>query len=139
MSNFHRRDFLTGATALAAGMAAAQLGAGTVEAGDSSFMNNVPDPLLAEKELPTFQLELERRQFLFRQERIGNVVHEARVARFNRPGPELRCRHAGRQGSGPRQKVSAMEVRHGISALERDLGVKPVTPPTKQGMCPGGQ
>jgi oxalate decarboxylase len=60
MSNFGRRDFLTGAAAMAAGMAAAQVGAGRVEAGDPSFMNNVPDPLLAGRELPTFKFELER-------------------------------------------------------------------------------
>ncbi|QEH38888.1 Oxalate decarboxylase OxdD [Aquisphaera giovannonii] len=51
-----RRDFL------AAGMAAAALAATTrsAEAGDSSFMNNVPDPLLAGHELPTFKFELEK-------------------------------------------------------------------------------
>jgi oxalate decarboxylase len=60
MSDFHRREFLTGAAAIAAGATAALVGAGRVEAGDPSFMNNVPDPLLSEKELPTFKFALEK-------------------------------------------------------------------------------
>jgi oxalate decarboxylase len=60
MSNFHRRDFLAGAAAIAAGITAAQVGTGLVEAGDASFMNNVPDPVLAGKELPTFKFALEK-------------------------------------------------------------------------------
>jgi hypothetical protein len=30
------------------------------EAGDPSFMNNVPDPILSRKELPNFKYELEK-------------------------------------------------------------------------------
>src|SRR5262249_39685889 len=60
MLNFHRRDFLTGATAFAAGVTAALAGTRRAEAGDPSFMNNVPDPLLAGKELPTFKFALEK-------------------------------------------------------------------------------
>ncbi len=60
MSNLHRRDFLAGAAAIAAGVTAAQVGTGLVEAGDASFMNNVPDPLLSGKELPTFKFALEK-------------------------------------------------------------------------------
>lgn len=56
MSSIERRDFLTGAAALAAALGAA----GRVEAGDPSFANNVPDPLLAGKELPTFKFALEK-------------------------------------------------------------------------------
>jgi oxalate decarboxylase len=58
MSDLERRDFL----AAAAGFAAAALltGARPAEAGDPSFMNNVPDPLLAGKELPTFKFALEK-------------------------------------------------------------------------------
>src|SRR5579871_3695395 len=58
MSDPERRDFL----AAAAGFAAAALltGARSAEAGDPSFMNNVPDPLLADKELPTFKFALEK-------------------------------------------------------------------------------
>ena len=59
MSNFHRRDFLTGAAAIAAGMTAGLVGTRRVEAGNPSFMNNVPDPLLSGKELPTFKFALE--------------------------------------------------------------------------------
>ena len=60
MSNFQRRDFLTGAAAFAAATAATLVGTERSEAGDPSFMNNVPDPLLADKELPTFKFALEK-------------------------------------------------------------------------------
>ena len=60
MSNFHRREFLTGTAAFAAGVTAALTGTGLARAGDPSFMNNVPDPLLAGKELPTFKFALEK-------------------------------------------------------------------------------
>ena len=62
MSNFQRRDFLTGAAAFAAAVTAALVGTRRAEAGDPSFMNNVPDPLLAGKELPTFKFALEKSQ-----------------------------------------------------------------------------
>jgi oxalate decarboxylase len=54
MSDLHRRDFLAGTAALAAGVTAAK----TAQAGDPSFMNNAPDPLLAGRELPTFKFAL---------------------------------------------------------------------------------
>jgi oxalate decarboxylase len=56
-----RRDFLAGMTALAG---AAGLFASTerAAAGDTSFMNNVPDPLLAEDSLPEFTFALEKSQ-----------------------------------------------------------------------------
>ena len=60
MSNFDRRDFLTGAAAFAAATTATLAGTRRAEAGDPSFMNNVPDPLLAGKELPTFKFALEK-------------------------------------------------------------------------------
>src|SRR5271170_1624476 len=55
MSHIERRNFLTGAAGLAAMLTASQ-----AECGDTSFMNNVPDPLLADKELPTFKFALEK-------------------------------------------------------------------------------
>src|SRR6202521_241603 len=60
MSNLQRREFMTGAAAFAAGVTAALTRTPRVEAGDPSFMNNVPDPLLAGKELPTFKFALEK-------------------------------------------------------------------------------
>ena len=60
MSDPHRREFLTataGITTLAM-LSATQQAA----AGDPSFMNNVPDPALADKELPTFKFALEKSQ-----------------------------------------------------------------------------
>src|SRR5438270_10564093 len=60
MSNFHRRDFLSAAAATAAGVTATLVGTRRVEAGDPSFMNNVPDPLVSGKELPTFKFALEK-------------------------------------------------------------------------------
>src|SRR5438105_6456767 len=60
MSEFQRRDFLKGAAAFAAGVTAALSRSSRVEAGDPSFMNNVPDPLVSGKELPTFKFALEK-------------------------------------------------------------------------------
>ena len=60
MSDLHRRDFLAGTAAFAAGVTAALAGTRRVDAGDPSFMNNVPDPLLSGKELPTFKFALEK-------------------------------------------------------------------------------
>src|ERR1700730_1713014 len=59
MTDFDRREFLAGA-ALAAMATAAFLGTRKVEAGDPSFMNNVPDPLLTGEKLPTFKFALEK-------------------------------------------------------------------------------
>ena len=57
MSDIHRRDVLVGA----AGIAAAALAASKpAEAGDPSFMNNVPDPTLSGDELPTFKFALDK-------------------------------------------------------------------------------
>lgn len=58
MSDPHRREFLT-ATAGIAAMATLS-GSRQAAAGDPSFMNNVPDPALADKELPTFKFALEK-------------------------------------------------------------------------------
>jgi oxalate decarboxylase len=60
MSQFQRREFVTGAAALGAAMAASLGATRRAEGGDPSFMNNVPDPLLSGKELPTFKFELEK-------------------------------------------------------------------------------
>src|SRR5438105_121157 len=60
MSEFQRRDFLKGTAAFAAGITAALTATSRVKAGDPSFMNNVPDPLVSGKELPTFKFALEK-------------------------------------------------------------------------------
>ena len=60
MSEFRRRDFLKGTAAFAAGVTAALTAGRRAEAGDPSFMNNVPDPLLSGKQLPTFKFALEK-------------------------------------------------------------------------------
>ncbi len=60
MSEFQRRDFLTGAAAFAAGVTAALTATRRAEAGNPSFMNNVPNPLLSGKELPNFKFALEK-------------------------------------------------------------------------------
>ena len=59
MSDFQRRDFLAAAAAFAAGTTATMIGNKKVEAGDPSFMNNVPDPVLSGDELPTLKFALE--------------------------------------------------------------------------------
>src|SRR5437879_8200923 len=58
VSEVNRRAFLAGTAGLAA--AAGLIAPITVEAGDPSFMNNVPDPLLSGKGLPTFKFALEK-------------------------------------------------------------------------------
>src|SRR5213080_1899319 len=58
MSDPHRREFLTAAAGIAT--LATLSGSQQAAAGDPSFMNNVPDPLLSEKELPTFKFALEK-------------------------------------------------------------------------------
>ncbi|MFN6189668.1 MAG: cupin domain-containing protein [Planctomycetia bacterium] len=75
MGSSDRRDFLTGMTALAgaAGLFAASERAA---AGDPSFMNNVPDPLLADKELPPFTFALEKSKG---RSRDGSYGKEATV------------------------------------------------------------
>jgi oxalate decarboxylase len=60
MSDIQRRDFLAGAAAFAAATTATLLANRRAEAGDPSFMNNVPDPLLGGKDLPTFKFALEK-------------------------------------------------------------------------------
>src|SRR6266567_2729420 len=70
MSKFHRRDFLTGAAAIAAGITTGFVGTPQAEAGDPSFMNNTPDPLVSGKELPTFKFALEKSEGKV----IGNSV-----------------------------------------------------------------
>jgi oxalate decarboxylase len=60
MSELQRRDFLKGTAAFAAGVTAALAATRLAEAGDPSFMNNVPDPLLSQEELPTFKFALEK-------------------------------------------------------------------------------
>jgi oxalate decarboxylase len=57
MSEVQRRDFLVGTVGLTAVSLATVKPA---EAGDLSFMNNVPEPLLSGRELPTFKFALEK-------------------------------------------------------------------------------
>lgn len=60
MSEFERRDVLKGAAAFAAGVTVALTSTRRADAGDPSFMNNVPDPLFSGKELPSFKFALEK-------------------------------------------------------------------------------
>lgn len=62
MSGFDRREFMSGAALFAAAATSAMLGRKEAAAGDSSFMNNVPDPVVSGKELPTFKFALEKTQ-----------------------------------------------------------------------------
>jgi hypothetical protein len=54
MSDVEQRDVLIGTL----GLATAALAATPAAAGDASFMNNVPDPLLSGDDLPTFKFAL---------------------------------------------------------------------------------
>jgi oxalate decarboxylase len=59
MHPLQRREFLATTAGLAALVSAALGEPRSAEAGDPSFMNNVPDPELAGDELPTFKFRLE--------------------------------------------------------------------------------
>jgi oxalate decarboxylase len=80
MSSIQRRDFLTGAAAFAAGVTAALAATRRAEAGDPSFMNNVPDPLVSGKELPTFKFALEKSKGKVMG---GSTAKEATVEQFS--------------------------------------------------------
>ena len=58
MYDVKRREVLAGTVGLASAPVAAT--ATPAAAGDPSFMNNVPDPLLSGKDLPTFKFALEK-------------------------------------------------------------------------------
>jgi len=58
MSDPQRREFLVAAAGIAS--LATLSGAQPALAGDPSFMNNVPDPVLSGKDLPTFKFALEK-------------------------------------------------------------------------------
>ncbi len=60
MPEMPRRDFIAASAGFAAATTGAILGSTSAVAGDPSFQNNVPDPLLAGDELPTFKFELEK-------------------------------------------------------------------------------
>jgi oxalate decarboxylase len=62
MPSFPRRDFMAAAAGFAAVTTASLTGPRSAEAGDTTFMNNVPDSTLAGKELPTFKYALEKSQ-----------------------------------------------------------------------------
>ncbi len=57
MSEVERRNVLIGSVGLATAALAA---ASPAQAGDLSFMNNVPDPPLSGAELPTFKFASEK-------------------------------------------------------------------------------
>lgn len=79
MDHFRRRAFLQGAATIAGATTAMLVGSEHGLAGDASFMNNTPDPLLAGKELPTFKFALEKTTGKV----IGNSFgKEATVAQF---------------------------------------------------------
>src|SRR4051812_21121517 len=79
MGTFQRREFLAGAATFAAAATASLSGARPVEAGDPSFMNNVPDPLLSGEELPNFKFALEKSKGRV----LGkNTAKEATVKQF---------------------------------------------------------
>src|SRR5438094_443068 len=77
MSDVNRRAFLAGSAGLAA--AAGMLAPTMAEAGDTSFMNNVPDPLLTGKQLPTFKFALEASKG---RESNGSSAKEATVTQL---------------------------------------------------------
>ena len=74
------------------------------------------------------QSELKGWQLLAGDQGVGDVVHEAGVSSLRPPGAGQGRGHTSRKRRGARQKLSAMEVRHGISLLEHALRCKDCTP-----------
>jgi oxalate decarboxylase len=79
MDNIQRRDFLIGTAAFAAGVTAVLTGTQQAEAGDPSFMNNVPDPLFSQEDLPNFKYALEKSKAKVMGK---NTAREVTVAEF---------------------------------------------------------
>ena len=85
MSELSRRGFIGSAAA-----AASLVGLNAAADEDFPFKNNVPDPLLSGKELPTFKFELEKSQ----GEVIGRATARKRPSsscRSPRGSPASRC------------------------------------------------
>jgi hypothetical protein len=120
MSSLQRRDFLV--RSMAFGAAAGAMGlAGRANAGDPSFMNNVPDPLLAGKELPTFKFALEKSEAKVIG---GSSAREATAIQLpiskGIAGVSMRL---GRVDNAGVNRVSAgLPRRTGHGASPRDLG-----------------
>ena len=125
MSEVSRRGFIGSAAA-----AASMLGVGAAAAGDFPFKNNVPDPLLAGKELPTFKFALEksegrghRRQLRQGGDRRATADlqgHRRRVdaARAGRDARAALARH--RRGMGLRHRGPLPHHRHRSAAALRE-------------------
>ena len=104
MSEVERRDVLIASVGLATAALAA---ASPAQAGDSSFMNNVPDPLLSGDELPTFKFALEKSEGKV----IGSSYGKEAVADFQE---HLRSFHAARTLSDARTSLARNGGRVGI-------------------------
>jgi oxalate decarboxylase len=79
MPTSQRRDFLKGTALFAAGVTAALTATRRAEAGDPSFMNNVPDPQFSGKDLPSFKFALEKSKGKVDG---GSTAKEATVEQF---------------------------------------------------------
>jgi oxalate decarboxylase len=79
MNKIQRREFLMGTAAVAAAVTTVLKSPQQAEGGDPSFMNNVPDPLFSEKELPDFKYQLEKSKAKVMGK---NTAREATVAEF---------------------------------------------------------
>jgi hypothetical protein len=73
-----RRNFISGMAGMAGAVGVLAV-AHCAEAGDASFMNNAPDPLLANNELPTFRFPHEKSEGGTQR---GGIAEEATVKRL---------------------------------------------------------
>src|SRR6266851_1399394 len=105
MSDPQRRDFLAGAAGLAA--SAVLLATRTAVAGDPSFMNNVPDPALSGKDLPTFKFALEKSE--------GKVIGNSYGKEATVTQPQPSGRSSSRGGFAPRSSIRAASPRRTTS------------------------
>ena len=113
MSDIHRRDVLAGT----AGFAAAVLTTSKpAEAGDASFMNNFPDPLLSGNELPTFKFALEGSQGKVIDKSFGKEATVTQLPDFQRHCRSLdAARTRGDAGTSLARNSGGVGFRNGRS------------------------
>jgi hypothetical protein len=111
MPEFQRRDFLKGTAAFADGVTAALTASRRADAGDPSFMNNVSDPVVSGKELPSFKfVPAFNRAMIHRFSRSPAVSHQSGPGR-SAGGPGRRVLVAAGGGTRTRSRARHLAVQ----------------------------
>ena len=93
-----------------------------LEIGNCLTVASLPKLLADHLAFRLFQREFERRQLLAGQQRVGDVVHEARIASAGLLIGGNHGRAGGGCGSGGGEKVAAWQARYGLFSLCRSWG-----------------